>query len=138
MKIILTLPVLLLFSSVAAEDDDYFKNEILESCYSKPVTAAVPNCMIYLADQKKTEYENQFKSLLKKVELRKDDFHNYKDFVQHLRKSKDQWDSFIGEECITEAYLDEYDSFAFHTDKNACTIKGYSERINYYANYQFE
>ncbi|WP_261641899.1 hypothetical protein [Erwinia mallotivora] len=139
MKIILMFLFFLQFSDIAmAGDDDYFKNETLESCYSKPVTAAVPNCMIYLADQKKTEYENKFSSLLKKAELSKNDFHNYHEFVKHLKASKKYWDSFMGEECLAEAWLDENDSFAFHTDKNACMVRAYSERINYYTNYQFE
>ena len=115
----------------------FFKNESLDSCYRKPMSPAVQNCMIYLSGQKKTEYEKQFKVLLKKIGSAKDEFHNYNLFLKSLNLAKSKWDEYIERECMAQAYLDEDESFAFHIDKNVCLINGYNERIVYYKNYQF-
>lgn len=125
--------------NVFAEEKDiiFFKNESLDSCYRKPMSPAVQNCMIYLSGQKKREYEKQFKVLLKKAENVKGEFHNYSLFLKSLYLAKSKWDEYIEGECMAQAYLDENESFAFHIDKNVCLINGFNERIIYYKNYQF-
>ena len=119
------------------KDIAFFKNENLDSCYRKPMSPAVQNCMVYLSGQKKTEYEKQFKLLLKKVGNAKDECHNYNLFLKSLNLAKSKWDEYIERECMAQEYFDENESFAFHIDKNVCLINGYNERITYYKNYQF-
>lgn len=121
----------------AKKDGDYFKDETLESCYQKKMSAAVQNCMIYLSDKKKQEYDKQYHLLLENAWKRKDQFHNYTLFINAMAASERHWQNFIDQECLAQAYLDEIESFAFYTDKNACLIKAYSERMKFLKNYQF-
>ncbi len=139
MKVLIMAALIFIFSGNALADNDitFFKNETLETCYNKRMSPAVQNCMIYLSDKKKQDYEKEFKLLVKKAQESKNEFHNYNEFMKSIKSSKKNWDSYIKEECLAQAYLDENDSFAFHTDRNVCLIKGYSERITFYKNYQF-
>lgn len=72
-----------------------------------------------------------------KAKHSKGDLHNYYDFLDALKSSKNNWDKYIKEECLAQAYLNEEDSFALYTDNNACLIKGYNDRIYFCKNYQF-
>ncbi len=45
---LLCVPTFIVRASV---NEDYFKQEALDSCYRKPMSAAVQNCMIYLAEK---------------------------------------------------------------------------------------
>lgn len=137
MKIALALFIFISGSVLAGDGIEFFRNETLESCYSKNMSAAVQNCMIYLADRKKAEYEKAFDYFITKIKKSKGDFHNYDNFLQSARETKKRWDLYIKEECVSQAYLDEKESFAFYTDNNACLIKAYSQRIDYYNKYQF-
>ncbi|WP_241578171.1 DUF1311 domain-containing protein [Rosenbergiella nectarea] len=125
-------------ASVFAENEIvFFKNETLDSCYKRTMSSAVQNCMIYLSENKKKEYEKQFNTLIKNATNEKEEFHNYNEFLNAINSSKKKWDEFVEDECLAEAYLDEKESFAFYTDKNACLVKAYNERIEFYKNYQF-
>lgn len=54
-----------------------------------------------------------------------------------MAASERHWQNFIDQGCLAQAYLDEIESFAFYTDKNACLIKAYIERMKFLKNYQF-
>lgn len=133
------LSIFLFSFSVNANNDNsvYFKNETLDSCYKKPMSPAVQDCMIYLSTQNKRKYEAEYEKFIVKVVSSKKDFTNYNDFFSSIKKAKESWDRYIDNECLAEGYINEKNSVALYTDYNACLATAYEKRINYYKDYQY-
>lgn len=147
MKKYLTL-LLLLFSTVHVDGKlladgttndgtQHFKNETLESCYDKTVSAVIMNCLIDLADKKQEIYTATFKRFMIKIDEKKEYFFHYDLFVELIKKAKIDWDKFIENECLAEATTLEKGGFGYSYAYNRCLILGYESRIKYYEAYQF-
>ncbi|WP_338494780.1 hypothetical protein VRB23_09515 [Erwinia aphidicola] len=132
------LAVLMLSVTAADAEDkiDYFKNETVESCYSKPMSQAVQGCMEDLSNKKQTEYEREFNNFLNKIISSNSSFNNFADFHHSVLAAKKSWDDFIKNECMAIAQLDIKGSYAYQSDYSACLVKGYQQRIIYYKAYQ--
>lgn len=132
------LAVLMLSVTAADAEDkiDYFKNETVESCYSKPMSQAVQGCMEDLSNKKQTEYEREFNNFLNKIISSNSYFNNFADFHHSVLAAKKSWDDFIKNECMAIAQLDIKGSYAYQSDYSACLVKGYQQRIIYYKAYQ--
>lgn len=50
------------------DDNDLYKNETLESCYAKTVSAYIQSCLIYLEDDKKEAYKTTFNQFIKNIQ----------------------------------------------------------------------
>ncbi|MFZ4831770.1 lysozyme inhibitor LprI family protein [Rouxiella sp. Mn2063] len=136
-KYTILLCAFFLFSANAKKDNIiYFKNETLDSCYKKPMSPAVQNCMIYLSTQNKNRYEDEYKEFIQKVTSSKNNLDNYNEFISLIKKAKESWDIYISNECLAEGFINEKNSVAFFTDYNSCLATAYEKRINYYKNYQ--
>ncbi|WP_338584385.1 hypothetical protein VRC37_09275 [Erwinia aphidicola] len=132
------LAVLMLSVTAADAEDkiDYFKNETVESCYSKPMSQAVQGCMEDLSNKKQTEYEREFNNFLNMIISSNSSFNNFADFHHSVLAAKKSWDDFIKNECMAIAQLDIKGSYAYQSDYSACLVKGYQQRIIYYKAYQ--
>ncbi|WP_338507479.1 hypothetical protein VRC14_12415 [Erwinia aphidicola] len=84
------LAVLMLSVTAADAEDkiDYFKNETVESCYSKPMSQAVQGCMEDLSNKKQTEYEREFNNFLNKIISSNSSFNNFADFHHSVLAAK--------------------------------------------------
>ena len=115
----------------------YFKNETIESCFSKTGSAVIQSCFIYLEGDKKEAYTTAFNQFMKKVDQKKTFFFDYKSFVKLIKQAKLDWDKFIKNECLAEATTFEKGGFVYSDVYNRCLILGYESRIKYYEAYQF-
>lgn len=132
------LTVMVLFTSAAnaGDEGEYFNNETVESCYSKPMSQAVQGCMADLSIKEHDEYEREFKILEDKILSSKSSLNNFVDFHRSILAAKKSWDGFIKNECRAIAQLDMKGSYAYQSDYSACLVKGYQQRIAYYKAYQ--
>lgn len=133
---VLAVLMLSVKASDAEDKIDYFKNETVESCYSKPMSQAVQGCMEDLSNKKQTEYEREFNNFLNKIISSNSSFNNFADFHHSVLAAKKSWDDFIKNECMAIAQLDIKGSYAYQSDYSACLVKGYQQRIIYYKAYQ--
>lgn len=133
---VLAVLMLSVTASDAEDKIDYFKNETVESCYSKPMSQAVQGCMEDLSNKKQTEYEREFNNFLNKIISSNSSFNNFADFHHSVLAAKKSWDDFIKNECMAIAQLDIKVSYAYQSDYSACLVKGYQQRIIYYKAYQ--
>ncbi len=135
-NIALTIMALSVSRAIAADEVEYFNNETVESCYSKPMSQAVQGCMEDLSNKKHTEYERAFRDFLNKIISSNSSFNNFADFHHSILAAKKSWDDFIKNECMAIAQLDIKGSYAYQSDYSACLVKGYQQRIIYYKAYQ--
>ena len=119
------------------DDNDLYKNETLESCYAKTVSAYIQSCLIYLEYEKKKVYTATFNDFMKRVAQDKKYFFDYNLFVKLIKKTKLDWDRFIKNECLAEATTLQKDGFGYSYAYNRCLILGYESRIQYYKDYDF-
>ena len=115
----------------------YFKDETLESCYDKTISAVIQSCLIYLEYEKKKVYTATFNDFMKRVAQDKKYFFDYNLFVKLIKKTKLDWDRFIKNECLAEATTLQKDGFGYSYAYNRCLILGYESRIQYYKDYDF-
>lgn len=119
------------------DDSELYKNETLESCYGKTVSAYIQSCLIYLEDEKKESYKIAYNQFMEKANQKRKYFFDYNLFIKLIKKAKFDWDKFIKNECLAEATTLEKGGFGYDNLYNQCLIKGYEDRIRYYENYDF-
>jgi hypothetical protein len=108
----------------------------LEDCFAIPGGAAwVGSCVHSLALKEKKNYEQAFSDFLKSKHHQPDALHNPKEFIQAINEAKTAWDSATEADCRAKGLRNIKDSFSDHTDKSACLYSAYSQRIQYYKDY---
>lgn len=122
------------FSSVAAVEGEVN----LDNCYSKTVQYETYACIYDKSNQLKIEYNNTFKSLIKKIKKDKNQTMNYRDLNNGLLNSKKEWDKWLELECSTEANVYQKDTGFHESIYDTCRIQNYSNRINYYRKFKFK
>lgn len=115
----------------------YFKDETIESCHDKSISAVIQSCLIDLAIEKRETYTRNFNEFINEINSKKTSFFNYPLFIKLIKQTKSDWDKFIKNECLAEASTFEKGGFGYSYAYNQCLIKGYESRIKYYKAYQF-
>lgn len=133
--ILIILSLIIVFPSCAHENSARHINN--QPCMNIPHTDKVIECMINLAEKKKAAYKEEYDLYLKSINTTEERPYNKEAISKLVKEAKKNWDAYTKNECLAESSIYEKGNYSFNDTYNACLIKHYNQRIEYYKNNKF-